>query len=77
MHAKPDLRVVLKWRIAGSGSVIAAVIPPDVEWMRWQERCADDGALTKVRGLAFANYIRYDLLASRTSRLNYRGRYHA
>ena len=30
-----------------------------------------------LRGLAFANYIRYDLLASRTSRLNYRGRYHA
>ena len=26
MHAKPDLRVVLKWMIAGSGSVIAAVI---------------------------------------------------
>ena len=25
--------------------------------------------------MAFANYIRYDLLASRTSRLNYRGRY--
>ena len=24
MHAKPDLRVVLKWMIAGSGSVIAA-----------------------------------------------------
>jgi hypothetical protein len=27
MHAKPDLRVVLKWMIAGSGSVITAVIP--------------------------------------------------
>ena len=27
MHAKPDLRVVLKWMIAGSGSVIADVIP--------------------------------------------------
>ena len=26
MHAKPDLRVVLKWKIAGSGSVIADVI---------------------------------------------------
>ena len=26
MHAKPDLRVVLEWTIAGSGSVIAAVI---------------------------------------------------
>jgi len=26
MHAKPDLRVVLKWMIAGSGSVITAVI---------------------------------------------------
>ena len=26
MHAKPDLRVVLEWMIAGSGSVIAAVI---------------------------------------------------
>ena len=27
MHAKPDLRVVLKWKIASSGSVIADVIP--------------------------------------------------
>ena len=26
MHAKPDLRVVLKWMIADSGSVIADVI---------------------------------------------------
>ena len=26
MHAKPDLRVVLKWMIACSGSVIADVI---------------------------------------------------
>ena len=26
MHAKPDLRVFLEWKIAGSGSVIAAVI---------------------------------------------------
>ena len=26
MHAKPDLRVVLKWVIAGSGSVIVDVI---------------------------------------------------
>ena len=27
LHAKPDLRVFLKWKIAGSGSVIADVIP--------------------------------------------------
>ena len=27
MHAKPDLRVVLKWMINRSGSVITAVIP--------------------------------------------------
>ena len=26
MHAKPDLRVVLEWKIARSGSVIADVI---------------------------------------------------
>jgi hypothetical protein len=26
MHAKPDLRVFLKWMIAGSGSVIVDVI---------------------------------------------------
>jgi hypothetical protein len=26
MHAKPDLRVGLKWKTAGSGSVIADVI---------------------------------------------------
>ena len=31
MHAKPDLRVVLKWMIAGSGSVIVAVIPPGIQ----------------------------------------------
>ena len=28
MHAKPGLRVFLKWMIAGSGSVITDVIPP-------------------------------------------------
>ena len=28
IHAKPDLRVVLKWMIARSGSVITDVIPP-------------------------------------------------
>ena len=27
MHAKPDLRVFLKWMITRSGSVITAVIP--------------------------------------------------
>ena len=27
MHTKPDLRVFLKWMIAGSGSVITDVIP--------------------------------------------------
>ena len=41
MHAKPDLRVVLKWTIAGSGSVITDVIPlmkirptPQTIWKR-------------------------------------------
>ena len=29
MHANPDLRVFLKWKIAGSGSVITDVIPLD------------------------------------------------
>jgi hypothetical protein len=29
MHAKPDLRVFLKWMITGSGSVITAVIQPN------------------------------------------------
>lgn len=32
MHAKPDLRVLLKWLIASSGSVIADVgerLPPE------------------------------------------------
>ena len=28
MHAKPDLRVFLKWMVAGSGSVITNVITP-------------------------------------------------
>ena len=34
MHAKPDLRVVLEWKIAASGSVIADVIPleKDTKW---------------------------------------------
>ena len=27
MHTKPDLRVFLKWMVAGSGSVITDVIP--------------------------------------------------
>ena len=31
MHAKPDLRVFLKWMIAGSGSVITAVITLELE----------------------------------------------
>ena len=31
MHAKPDLRVVLKWMIARSGSVITDVMPLGVE----------------------------------------------
>ena len=30
MHAKPDLRVFLKWIIAGSGSVITDVITPKI-----------------------------------------------
>ena len=30
MHAKPDLRVLLKWMIAGSGSVITDVIQIEV-----------------------------------------------
>ena len=30
MHAKPDLRVFLKWMIAGSGSVITDVITPKI-----------------------------------------------
>ena len=35
MHAKPDLRVVLKWMIYRSGSVIATVIRLRGEEMRW------------------------------------------
>ena len=30
MHAKPDLRVVLEWKIAASGSVIVDVIRSEV-----------------------------------------------
>ena len=41
MHAKPDLRVFLKWMIAGSGSVITDVITP------WQ--FTNTKALTKNR----------------------------
>ena len=32
MHAKPDLHVVLEWKIAGSGSVIADVITLIENW---------------------------------------------
>ena len=32
MHAKPDLRVVLEWKIAGSGSVIT-----DVMWFNYRD----------------------------------------
>ena len=31
MHAKPDLRVFLKWKFTCPGSVIAAVIPLDFQ----------------------------------------------
>ena len=37
MHVKPDLRVLLKWMIAGSGSVIT-----DVIGLRADELCAVD-----------------------------------
>ena len=37
MHAKPDLRVVLKWSIAGSGSVIA-----DVMWFKKSKQKPSD-----------------------------------
>ena len=39
MHAKPDLRVFLKWRIAGSGSVIPAVILLEIcqDWIAFFE----------------------------------------
>ena len=37
MHAKPDLRVVLKWTIAGSGSVIADVIQLDYRATTYSE----------------------------------------
>ena len=36
MHAKPDLRAVLKWMIAGSGSVITAVIPLGARYVHQQ-----------------------------------------
>ena len=38
MHAKPDLRVVLKWMIAGSGSVIADVITLRMVQMQFELR---------------------------------------
>ena len=46
--------------------------PPDNNAMN---RSRENLAWYDLRGLAFANYIRYDLLAGRASRLNYRGRY--
>ena len=38
MHAKPDLRVFLKWMIAGSGSVITDVIRLGLQLMRFPIR---------------------------------------
>ena len=34
MHAKPDLRVVLEWMIARSGSVITDVMHHTLTWKR-------------------------------------------
>ena len=41
MHAKPDLRVVLKWKIVRSGSVIVAVILLESLGMIGCRNCAD------------------------------------
>jgi hypothetical protein len=38
MHAKPDLRVFLKWMIAGSGSVITDVIRFTKQLLQYHER---------------------------------------
>ena len=40
MHAKPDLRVVLKWKIIRPGSVIADVIQIEVSHARLMQSCA-------------------------------------
>ena len=42
MHAKPDLRVFLEWMIAGSGSLIGAVILLESLGMMCCRNCADD-----------------------------------
>ena len=46
MHAKPDLRVVIEWTIAGSGSVIAAVIRVN----QLGRRVVGESSLCRARG---------------------------
>lgn len=62
MHAKPDLRVFLKWRIAGSGSVIPAVIP--LESMRTFHTISVGISGTLIAGLvAYISSLRVESTA--------------
>ena len=56
MHAKPDLRVVLEWMIAGSGSVITAVISPMKQIGQFGIRALLLVTALAGIGLACANY---------------------
>ena len=59
MHAKPDLRVILKWMIAGSGSVIADVMPLNkCRWIRNEEM-----DFTSFHSL-FSEHVMYRLLSA-------------
>ena len=79
MHAKPGLRVVLKWMIAGSGSVIAGVITPSrmLEQMlskhsRAAKQLGDFGEglvtyalIRKGLEVAFVDHVGADLIAEK------------
>ena len=57
MHAKPDLRVFLKWMIAGSGSVITDVMSPQLKTM------------TKFLATSGTSYHLEELIKSSSERL--------
>ena len=83
MHAKPDLRVFLKWMITRSGSVIVTVIPleirqgnSDLQWsfrdeydhlLAWNSNILTSTVFSLSANKCFASKIRSRHLTTRTS----------
>ena len=63
MHAKPDLRVFLKWMIAGSGSVITAVIHLNMKFS-----IKDIAVWVAICGLALAFSLHVQNVQNQNSR---------